>query len=52
MEGLLLKEGVYCAFGRSPGDLEGAIDFDSWLEQTLIIEATGTDSKCVSVPTP
>lgn len=46
MEGLLLKEGVYCAFGRSPGDLEGAIDFDSWLEQTLIVEATGTDSKC------
>ncbi|ORY75687.1 armadillo-type protein [Leucosporidium creatinivorum] len=44
MEGLLLKEGVYCAFGRSPSDLEAAINFDNWLDNTLIPEAAGTDS--------
>lgn len=49
MEGLLLKEGVYCAIGRSPSDLEAAIDFNSWLEGTLIPEAAGTDSKCALV---
>jgi hypothetical protein len=45
MEGLLLKEGIYCAFGRSPSDLEGSIDFDKWLDQTLVVEAAGIDSK-------
>lgn len=47
MEGLLLKEGVYCAFGRSPSDLESAVNFEQWLESTLIPEAAGTDSACV-----
>lgn len=45
MEGLLLKEGVYCAVGHSPSDLESYIKFDSWLEETLVPEAAGTDSK-------
>ncbi|KAM0755992.1 ARM repeat-containing protein [Meredithblackwellia eburnea MCA 4105] len=40
--GLLLKEGVYCAFGRSSSDLRNTIDFDAWLESTLAPEATGT----------
>ncbi|KAI5481425.1 hypothetical protein MNV49_004181 [Pseudohyphozyma bogoriensis] len=42
--GLLLKEGVYCAFGRSASQLGGAIDFDKWLETDLVPEAAGTDS--------
>lgn len=50
MDGLLLKEGVYCAFGRSPSDLQGSIDFDGWLEHTLVQEAAGTDSKYVLFP--
>ncbi|KAK4702500.1 importin-11, partial [Phenoliferia sp. Uapishka_3] len=46
-DGLLIKEGVYCAFGRSSSDLRSAIpdfDFDSWLDQALAPEALGVDS--------
>lgn len=45
LDGLLMKEGVYCAFGGSPGYLEQAVDFDSWLNTSLIPEAMGTDEK-------
>lgn len=45
VEDLLLKEGVYCAFGRSPSDLEHSISFDAWLDETLLAEASGTDPK-------
>ncbi|GAA5826975.1 hypothetical protein JCM11251_002187 [Rhodosporidiobolus azoricus] len=44
MDGLLLKEAVYTAVGRSPGDLESAIDFQQWLAGTLTQECFGTDS--------
>ncbi|GAA6036573.1 hypothetical protein JCM8097_001232 [Rhodosporidiobolus ruineniae] len=44
MEGLLLKEAVYTAVGRSPSDLESAINFTEWLENTLAPECAGTDS--------
>ncbi|GAA5972295.1 hypothetical protein JCM11641_002396 [Rhodosporidiobolus odoratus] len=44
MEGLLLKEAVYTAIGRSPSDLAEAINFPQWLEQTLAVECAGTDS--------
>ncbi|CEQ38881.1 SPOSA6832_00361, partial [Sporobolomyces salmonicolor] len=44
MEGLLLKEAVYTAVGRSPSDLESAINFQGWLEGTLVAECYGTDS--------
>ncbi|GAA5889895.1 hypothetical protein JCM5296_003642 [Sporobolomyces johnsonii] len=44
MEGLLLKEAVYTAVGRSPSDLETAINFQGWLEGTLVAECYGTDS--------
>jgi hypothetical protein len=47
MDDLLLKEAVYTAIGRSPSDLEASIDFPSWLENTLVPECAGTDSKCV-----
>jgi hypothetical protein len=50
MEGLLLKEAVYTAVGRSPSDLEGSINFQEWLEGTLVPECAGTDSECVSLP--
>ncbi|BGP12651.1 hypothetical protein JCM10213v2_000568 [Rhodosporidiobolus nylandii] len=44
LDGLLLKEAVYTAVGRSPSDLESAIDFTQWLNGTLAAECTGTDS--------
>lgn len=47
MEGLLLKEAVYTAVGRSPSDLEGSIVFEQWLNGTLKAECEGTDVKCV-----
>ncbi|GAA6004411.1 hypothetical protein JCM10207_000715 [Rhodosporidiobolus poonsookiae] len=43
MEGLLLKEAVYTAVGRSPSDLEGSIVFEQWLNGTLKAECEGTD---------
>lgn len=49
MAGLLLKEGIYCAFGRSPSDLGASISFDQWLVEDLIPEAAGTDSKWVKI---
>ncbi|GAA5891120.1 hypothetical protein JCM6882_006430 [Rhodosporidiobolus microsporus] len=44
MNGLLLKEAVYTAVGRSPSDLESAVDFQQWLAGTLTQECQGTDS--------
>ncbi|KAK4057588.1 hypothetical protein OIO90_001233 [Microbotryomycetes sp. JL221] len=44
MENLLIKEGIYYAIGQNSNFLPSSIDFDSWLENTLIPEATGTDS--------
>lgn len=46
MDDLLLKEAVYTAIGRSPSDLENYIDFNQWLEGTLLAECAGTDSAC------
>lgn len=48
MDGLLLKEGVYCAVGNSPSELESYINFGHWLDNTLASEAAGTDSKSVT----
>ncbi|BGP36629.1 hypothetical protein JCM10449v2_000530 [Rhodotorula kratochvilovae] len=44
MAGLILKEAVYTAVGRSPSDLEGSIDFKHWLENVLAPECAGEDS--------
>lgn len=49
MEGLLLKEAVYTAVGRSPSDLDASINFQQWLEGTLVAECAGTDSKYASL---
>ncbi|GAA6061030.1 hypothetical protein JCM10212_004604 [Sporobolomyces blumeae] len=44
MEDLLLKESVYTAVGRSPSDLATSIDFNAWLNGTLVAESAGTDA--------
>ncbi|TNY19776.1 armadillo-type protein [Rhodotorula diobovata] len=44
MAGLLLKEAVYTAVGRSPSDLEASINFKDWLENVLAPECAGEDS--------
>lgn len=51
MDGLLLKEGVYCAFGRCPAQLNSSIDFSAWLEHSLLPEAASTDPRSVPFPT-
>lgn len=42
-DGLLFKESVYCAFGKSSNLLRKFIGFDSWLSHTLVNEAASTD---------
>ncbi|GAA5950880.1 hypothetical protein JCM3765_004618 [Sporobolomyces pararoseus] len=42
LDGLLLKEAVYTAIGKSCTDLNGILDFESWLNQSLLPEALGT----------
>lgn len=49
MAGLLLKEAVYTAIGRSPSDLEASINFKDWLENVLAPECAGEDSACVQL---
>ncbi|GAA5932542.1 hypothetical protein JCM3775_005950 [Rhodotorula graminis] len=44
MAGLLLKEAVYTAIGRSPSDLQASINFKDWLENVLAPECAGEDS--------
>ncbi|GAA6047821.1 hypothetical protein JCM3770_004659 [Rhodotorula araucariae] len=43
MAGLILKEAVYTAVGRSPSDLEASINFKEWLENVLAPECAGED---------
>jgi len=44
-DGLLLKEAVYCAFGKSSNVLRKLFGFESWLSHTLISEAASTDPR-------
>lgn len=50
LQGLLLKEAVYTAFSRCPSELAPSINFNQWLETTLIPEASSQDPKYVSFP--
>ncbi|GAA5831223.1 hypothetical protein JCM3766R1_002972 [Sporobolomyces carnicolor] len=43
MNGLLLKEAVYTAIGKSATDLTESLNFEDWLRQTLMPEVGGTD---------
>ena len=45
MTGLLLKEAVYTAIGKSATDLTESLNFEDWLRQTLMPEVGGTDPK-------
>ncbi|GAA6025975.1 hypothetical protein JCM11491_006406 [Sporobolomyces phaffii] len=43
IDGLLLKEAVYTAVGKSAQDLTQSLDFDEWLKGTLVREVAGQD---------
>ncbi|GAA5896429.1 karyopherin KAP120 [Sporobolomyces salmoneus] len=43
MNGLLLKEAVYTAIGKSATDLTESLNFQEWLNQGLVPEVAGTD---------
>ncbi|GAA5940300.1 karyopherin KAP120 [Sporobolomyces koalae] len=44
MNGLLLKEAVYTAIGKSAASLAESINFEEWLNQGLVSEVAGTDT--------